>query len=109
MKQPENNEWEKAATEAEFAETDRKLLDFGGERQIGLFKLDDGYYAISAWCSHQKASLMEGEVDGGELMCPLHGARFDIRSGKNLSLPAVRPLSSYPVKVEDGEIWIHLK
>jgi 3-phenylpropionate/trans-cinnamate dioxygenase ferredoxin component len=98
--------WREAASESEFESKDRKLLDFGGEKQIGLFKLEDGYYAISAWCSHQKTSMMQGDVEDGKLMCPLHGAWFDIRDGKNLSLPAVKPVPSYPVKVEDGTIWI---
>ncbi len=99
-------EWLEAGKEEEFAKTDRKLVDFGGEKQIGLFKLEDGYYAISAWCSHQKASIVHGDLEGHELMCPLHGARFDVRTGKNLSLPAVRPVPHYPVKVEDGTIYI---
>lgn len=99
-------DWKEAATESEFTDTDRKLVDFGGEKQVGLFKLDDGYFAISAWCSHQKASLMHGERDGHELMCPLHGARFDVRTGKHLSMPAVRPVARYSVKVEDGKIYI---
>lgn len=101
-----SGEWQEAASESEFAETDRKLLDYGGEKQIGLFKTDAGYYAVSAWCSHQKTSMVHGDLDGHELMCPLHGARFDIRSGKNLSLPAVKPVASYPVKVEDGKIYV---
>ena len=99
-------EWKEAASESEFAETDRKLVDFGGEKQIGLFKLDDGYYAVGAWCSHQKTSLVHGDIEDHEIMCPLHGARFDLRSGKQLSLPAVRPIPSYPVKVEDGKVFI---
>lgn len=99
-------EWKVAASEEDFAESDRHLVDFGGEKQVGLFKVEDGYYAVSVWCSHQKTSMLHGEVDGFELMCPLHGARFDLRNGKNLSLPAVRPVPSYPVKVEDGKIWI---
>ncbi len=99
-------EWREAATEEEFAKTDRKLVDFGGEKQIGLFKVDDKYHAISAWCSHQKASMVHGDLEGHELMCPLHGARFDVRTGKNLSLPAVRPVARYPVKVEDGTVYI---
>ncbi len=99
-------EWREAAEESEFVETDRKLVDFGGEKQIGLFKLDDGYYAVGAWCSHQKTSLVHGDIDDHEIMCPLHGARFDLRSGKQLSLPAVRPIPSYSVKVEDGKVFI---
>lgn len=98
--------WTEAATEAEFAHTDRKLVDLGGALQIGLFKLPDGYYAVSAWCSHQKASMVHGEVSDHELECPLHGARFCLRTGRNLSLPAVRPVARYDVKVDGGRIFI---
>jgi len=98
--------WMEAADVSEFESSDRKLIDLGGDRQIGLFKLEDGFYAISAWCSHQKALLMDGFVEAGEIECPLHGARFDLRTGKNLSFPAVRPVAAYEVKVEDGKIYI---
>ncbi len=100
--------WHEVATEAEFAQTDRKLVDLGGSLQIGLFKLADGYQAISAWCSHQKATMFNGEVTGHELECPLHGARFCLKTGRNLSLPAVRPVPHYEVKVEDGRIFLKL-
>lgn len=103
-----SGEWQEVALESEFAEQDRKLVDCGGEKQIGLFKVDGAYFAISAWCSHQKTSMVHGELDGHDLMCPLHGARFDVRTGKNLSLPAVKPVASYPAKVEDGKIFIKL-
>ncbi len=99
-------EWVEAATVDEFEKTDRKLVDLGGDRQIGLFKLDDGFHAISAWCSHEKASLVHGEINDYEIACPLHGARFDLRTGRHLSLPAVRPVPRYSVKVEDGKVWI---
>jgi nitrite reductase/ring-hydroxylating ferredoxin subunit len=101
-----DTEWREAATESEFAEQDRKLLDFGGELQVGLYKVEGEYFAVSAWCSHQKASMVHGDVEGHELMCPVHGARFDLKTGKNLSLPAVRPVASYPVKIENGRIYV---
>jgi 3-phenylpropionate/trans-cinnamate dioxygenase ferredoxin subunit len=52
--------------------------------------------------------MVLGEVCGHEVMCPLHGARFDLRTGRHLSLPAVRPVASYPVKVEGGRILIEI-
>ena len=98
--------WTEVAAVGDLADTDRKLVDLGGNLQIGLFKCADGYHAISAWCSHQKASMFHGEVVGHELECPLHGARFCLRTGRNLSLPAVRPVPRYELKVENGKIFI---
>lgn len=100
------SQWVEVATEEEFQQTDRKMVDLGGTNQVGLFKLDDGYYAISAWCSHQHASMVHGDIEDHELECPLHGARFDLRTGKNLCLPAVRPVRRYDVKVEDRRIYL---
>ncbi len=98
--------WTEAAAVDEFEETDRKMIDLGGSRQIGLFKVDGAFYAISAWCSHQRATMMHGDLEGFELVCPLHGARFDIRNGAALSLPAVRGVASFKTKVEDGKVFL---
>jgi 3-phenylpropionate/trans-cinnamate dioxygenase ferredoxin subunit len=100
--------WVEVATESEFEQTDRKLVDLGGSLQIGLFKLPDGYFAISAWCSHQKASMVHGEVTDHQLECPLHGARFCLRTGRSLSLPAVRGVPRYDVKVDGGRIYLQV-
>lgn len=102
------SEWIEVADVSEFQQNDRKLVDLGGVNQIGLFKRDDGFFAVSAWCSHQKTSLVHGEVVDHELECPLHGARFDLRTGRHLSLPAVRPIPRYDVKVEGSKVMIKL-
>lgn len=73
---------------------------------IAVFLLEDGVYAIDDTCSHAAVSLSGGKVEGGVVECPRHGARFDIRTGKNLCFPAVRPVRSYPVKVEGGEVYV---
>jgi 3-phenylpropionate/trans-cinnamate dioxygenase ferredoxin component len=102
--------WIKAATLKDFSGTDRKYCELSDEVQVGLFQHEDGkFYAVEAWCSHQKVSLINGDRDKYELMCPLHGACFDLRTGKHLSLPAVRPIASYPVKVENDEIWVQIE
>lgn len=100
-------EWIEVARTEDFQLTDRKLVDLGGHQQIGLFKVGSEYYAVSAWCSHQKTTIITGDVEACEIECPLHGARFDLKTGRHLSLPAVKPIASYPVKVE-GEV-IYLK
>ena len=101
-----NKKWVKAADLAEFQATDRKLVDLGGKNQIGLFKINGDFLAVSAWSSHQRATMVHGPLDGYELTCPLHGARFDLRTGAALSLPAVRGVKTFPVKVENDEVHI---
>lgn len=100
------SDWIEVARVDEFNGTDRKLVDLGGLHQIGLFKLADGFYAISAWCSHQRATMIHGEITDHELECPLHGARFCLRTGRHLCLPAVRPVRRYDVKVDGDRVYI---
>lgn len=75
---------------------------------VAVYRLDDGYYATQDTCTHAVASLAEGFVEDGMIECPLHAARFCIRSGRARSLPASVALATYPVKLKDGKIWIGL-
>ncbi|MCS6771257.1 MAG: non-heme iron oxygenase ferredoxin subunit [Kiritimatiellae bacterium] len=100
------SEWQEVARVSEFDQTDRKMVDLGGSHQIGIFRRSDGFYAISVWCSHQKASMFHGEVTDHQIECPLHGARFCLKTGRNLSLPAVRPIRRYDLKVEGDRIFL---
>lgn len=77
-----------------------------GSRRVAVFHLEDGFYAIDDICSHEEAYLCEGEVFGDQVACPKHGARFDIRTGQALTLPAVLPVDTFELKIEDGEILI---
>ena len=100
------SEWVEVMTEAKFK--DNVHIYEYNSKQIAIFKLEDGYYAIDNRCSHEEAYLSEGEIEDGKIECPLHGAVFDIKTGKNLALPAVLPVKTYPVKVENGRIYIQL-
>lgn len=73
---------------------------------IALFKLEDGIYALDDICSHEYSRLSEGEIWDGEVYCPKHGSRFNIRSGAVRGLPAIKPVRFYPVKVEDGRVYV---
>ncbi len=87
---------------------DRHIIDYDGE-QIVIFKLADGFYAILDECSHDDAPLSEGEVvEGCQIECPRHGALFDIKTGDNLGFPAVEPIRSFPVKVENGMVMVQV-
>ena len=78
------------------------------DRQIAVYRLSDGYYAIEDICTHDGGPLAEGEIDGDEVVCPRHGARFDIKTGAARCMPAVTPVESYPVKVEGGDLYLGL-
>lgn len=82
-----------------------QLLDLDG-RSIALFNVDGTLYAIDDLCTHDGGPLVEGAVDGFEVECPRHGARFDIRTGKALCMPAFEPVSTHRVEVRGGEIWL---
>ena len=98
--------WEALAEVADFQATDRKYIEVDEDLQIILFKVEDEYYAIEAWCSHQKVSLVMGDVDGTDVMCPLHGACFDLKTGRHLSPPATRGVETFPVKEEEGKLLV---
>lgn len=76
---------------------------------IAVFNIEGEYYAIDDTCSHADASLAAGRiVDGCKVACPLHGALFDIKSGKALTLPAVSPVETYKVTVEGTAIMVEV-
>jgi 3-phenylpropionate/trans-cinnamate dioxygenase ferredoxin subunit len=75
-----------------------KYVDVDGE-PIALFHVDGNYYATCDVCTHEEASLSEGDLEGEVIECPLHGARFNVRTGEVKALPAVVRLKTYPVRV----------
>ena len=77
-----------------------------GDRPIVLLNIAGSLYALGDVCTHDGGPLGDGELEGFEIICPRHGARFDIRSGEVLSLPAVENAPAYPVKIVDGQIQI---
>jgi 3-phenylpropionate/trans-cinnamate dioxygenase ferredoxin component len=76
------------------------------QQPIVIFLVDGKYYAIGDLCTHDDGPLGDGELEGHQIICPRHGARFDIRNGKALTLPAVVDTPWYPVRVVDG--WIEV-
>jgi 3-phenylpropionate/trans-cinnamate dioxygenase ferredoxin subunit len=76
------------------------------ERKIAVYRLEDGFFAIDDICTHDGGPLADGEVDGDQVICPRHGARFSIKTGAALTVPAVTPVESYPVRVEGEELLI---
>jgi 3-phenylpropionate/trans-cinnamate dioxygenase ferredoxin subunit len=76
---------------------------------ICLAHAEDGnFYAINDICTHEEFFLHEGELWGMDVECPQHGSRFNLRTGKVTGLPAVIPAQTYPVSVEDGDVYVDL-
>jgi len=79
-----------------------------GDRRIALCNVDGQFFAIDDLCTHDGGSLDQGELQGDVIECPRHGARFSVRTGKVLALPAVKALDTYPLTVEGSEIRVAL-
>jgi 3-phenylpropionate/trans-cinnamate dioxygenase ferredoxin component len=84
-----------------------KIVNAGIESAC-VYNLDGEYFAIEDRCSHDDGPLCEGDfdVETGEVVCPRHGATFDVRSGRALTLPATQPVATYPVRVVDWMIKV---
>lgn len=96
----------KVATVDEVPVNGSKLIEVDGVR-IALFNLNGEYYAIEDVCTHDGGPLVEGEiVNGHEVRCPRHGARFDICTGAALSFPAFEPTVAYDVHLQEDDLLI---
>jgi 3-phenylpropionate/trans-cinnamate dioxygenase ferredoxin subunit len=100
-------QWVRIARRGEVEPGERKLI-LVRDRRIALFNAGGEFYAIDDVCTHDGGPLAEGDLEGYQIICPRHGARFDIRSGEVLSFPAVVPIPAYRVLVEGEEILIDL-
>lgn len=78
------------------------------DRHIAVYRLHDGYFAIEDICTHDGGPLAEGEVEDDVVICPRHGARFSIRTGAALSLPAITAVERYPVRIEGDDLLVGL-
>ena len=79
-----------------------------GGAQVLVTHTKDGFHAVDNICSHAYARLDEGRLRGHRLICPLHGASFDARSGAVLGAPAVQPLRAYAVRTVDGSVEVQI-
>ena len=79
--------------------------------EIGVFNCAGEIFAIEDRCSHDDGPLVEGELDESDctVECPRHGSRFDLRTGKPLTLPAYRPVETFPVTVEGDMIKVEVE
>ena len=79
-----------------------------GEVQLVLARYDDAVHAVENLCSHAFARFDDGRLRGYRLMCPLHGACFDIRTGASMGPPAAHGIRSFPVEIVDDRVFVNL-
>ncbi len=95
--------WVKVADAAAIAEGHAAACAIG-ERRLAVCHSTTGYYTLDDVCTHDGGPLDQGTLDGNRIECPRHGARFDIATGRALTLPAVRPVGTYPTRVNGGAV-----
>ena len=78
------------------------------DKTFCVYKLEDGFYATDGICTHEAVHLEDGLVMDNEIECPMHQGVFDIKTGEAISTPACDDLKTYPVKVEDNNIYIQI-
>jgi 3-phenylpropionate/trans-cinnamate dioxygenase ferredoxin subunit len=77
-----------------------------GDVRIALCNVNGRFYAIDDVCTHDGGPLDQGELDGELVECPRHGARFDVTTGQPMTLPAVRPVKTYPVTIDGDDVLV---
>lgn len=100
--------WIEAAKDIDVKENEILAVELE-EEDIILTRLDGKIYAFEDKCTHDSFCLSSGEIKNGKVKCPKHGARFDIKTGKALELPAVIPIELYKVKVENGMVYVNIE
>ena len=98
----------RVATVGELPDPGATVVEVDGDL-IALFHVEGAYHALDDVCTHDGGPLASGELTGHKVACPRHGAKFDIRTGAALSMPAVRATRAHDVKVEDGGVWVRLR
>ena len=104
-REQENLEFFPVASIDEVRNGERLFIEIDG-KPIVIINIDGQYFAIADVCSHDDGPVGEGTLEGFEIICPRHGAHFDLRTGKVLALPAFVDIPAYPVRVNEDQIEI---
>ena len=99
------SDWVSVCSATELGPGEHRVVDVDGT-QVAVFNFDGAFHAIEDVCTHDGGQLSGGTVEGAEIICPRHGARFCIRTGAALTAPAYEPTAALPVRVTDGVIEV---
>lgn len=99
-------QWVTIAEAGDVAENQVRTFDVGQGRRIAVARKEGQLYAVQDLCTHDDGPLGEGSLDGHAIVCPRHGAKFDIRTGAVLLMPAIVPIETFPVMEKDGKVQV---
>lgn len=104
----ETRKWVEVAAPDEIPEGEARTFDIEGIR-VAVARAKGQLYAIQDLCSHDDGPLGEGELEEFAIVCPRHGAKFDVRTGAVLAMPAVAPIETFPVMEKDGKVMVGIR
>jgi 3-phenylpropionate/trans-cinnamate dioxygenase ferredoxin component len=99
------SEWVDVVKATAIADGEHVTVDVDGV-EVAVFKLEGQFFAIEDVCTHDGAEIASGVLDGDEIICPRHGARFCIKTGAVKSPPAYEDITCYPVRIESGIVQV---
>jgi 3-phenylpropionate/trans-cinnamate dioxygenase ferredoxin subunit len=97
--------WLDVIDETALANGEHILVELDGTA-VAVFKVNDSFYALEDVCSHDGTEIASGTIEGEELVCPRHGARFCLKTGAVKCAPAYEDIASFPVRIEQGKVQI---
>ncbi|MEW4490122.1 non-heme iron oxygenase ferredoxin subunit [Thalassoglobus sp. JC818] len=101
-----SDRFERVGSTSELGDGDRLSVILGDEISALVIRIGDDYYCVEDVCTHDGQPMTDGEISGCELTCPRHGAKFDIRTGKALCMPATQPVETFKVEIRSDEIFV---
>lgn len=99
------SDWIDVAAVHEVSPGQWRVADADGTR-IAVFNIDGTFFAIEDVCTHDGGELASGCLEGDQIVCPRHGARFCVRTGEALTAPAYEPTATFPIRIEGGMVQV---
>lgn len=98
-------DWIDVCAASDLAEGEPRVV-YTDDYAIAVFRVGEDVYAVEDVCTHDGGELAGGDVEGCEVICPRHGARFDLRTGAALTPPAYEPISTFPVRIQGDAVQV---
>ncbi|WP_020160791.1 non-heme iron oxygenase ferredoxin subunit [Methylobacter marinus] len=99
------SDWINVIDQNALADGEHVVIDVDGT-DVAIFKIEGRFYAIEDVCTHDGAEIASGELDGCEIICPRHGARFCVKTGEVKAPPAYEDIDTFPVRIENGRVQV---